>query len=164
MSSQGGGVGPTDMNGSWIIITSAPIPQSRGGAIAIRLTLWLTFSVVFGSAPLIVDAIKSGVSPHGLNLTDVLGHGALFILGAVIAGGSFGEIFGAFLTRDFSGKNTWFKVFAILAGGATGLALLANTAGYMIVADPRTVRDASEWFFVITLLSTTAIIGMVATP
>jgi hypothetical protein len=41
---------------------------------------------------------------------------------------------------------------------------LANAAGYMIDADPHTVRDASEWFFVITLIPTGAIIGMVATP
>ena len=72
------------------------------------------------------------MSPHGLNLTDdVFGHGALFIISAVIAGGSFGELIAA----DFGGKSTWFKVFRILAGGATGLALLANTAGYMTVAD-----------------------------
>ena len=126
--------------------------------------LWLTFSVVFGSAPLIVDALKSGMSPHGLNLTYVLGHGALFILGAVIAGVSIGELIAAFLARDFSGKTTLFKLFAIFFGFAIVLALFANTAGYMIDADLRTVRDVSEWFFVVTLFPTGAIIGMMATP
>jgi hypothetical protein len=145
-------------------ITSTPIPQSRRAAVAIRLVLWLAFSVVFGSAPLMVDAIKSGMSPHGLDFDNVLGHGGLFILGAVIAGGSIGELIAAFLARDFSGKSTKFKLVAIVAGVATLLAVVANTAGYTIDAVPRTVRDASEWFFVITLLPTGAIIWMVTTP
>ncbi len=148
MSSQGGGEGPTDI-GSWKPTTPEPIPQSRRAAILIRLALWLAFSVAFGSAPLIVDGVKSGMSPHGLDFDDVLGHGhgGLFILGAVIAGGSIGELIAAFLARDFSGKSTPFKLVAILAGVVTLLMVVANTAGYMTDAVPRTVRDASEWFF-----------------
>jgi hypothetical protein len=146
-------------------VASAPIPQSRSAAIAIRLMVWLAFSVVGGALPLILDALKSGMSPHGLNFDDVLGHRGLFILSAVIAGGSFGELFAAFLGRDFSGKSTPFKLVAIFAGVATLLMVAVNTGGYMMIdAVPRTVRDFSEWFFVLTLLSTAAIIGMVATP
>jgi hypothetical protein len=113
-----------------------------------------------------VDAIKSGMSPDGLNLDAVFGHGhgGLFVLGAVIAGGAFGELIAAWLARDFSGKRTSFKVFAIIAGVATLLMLVANTAGYMIDAIPRTVRDTSELFLFITLLPTGAIIGMVTAP
>jgi len=157
------GAGWTEYQG---FITPAPVPQSRRADIAIRLMLWLAFSVVFGCVPLLVDGVKSGMSAKGFDLDDVLGHGhgGLFVVGAVIAGGSIGELIAAFVTRNLSGKRTSFKIFAILAGLATLLMLVANTAGYMTDAEARAVRDASEWFFAITLLPTGAIIWMVTTP
>lgn len=141
-----------------------PKPKSRKSIIAIRMCLWATFGVVFGLGPVIANSIKSGMSAHGLNLTEVLGHGELFIVGAVIAGSAVGELVAAFLAQDFSAKATGFKVSAIFAGFGALLAVFANTAGYMTQADPLTVRDASEWFFVLTLVPCGAIIGMVAGP
>lgn len=128
------------------------------------MTLWTTFGVVFGLGPVIANSVKSGMSTQGLNLTQVLGHGELFIVGAVIAGGAVGELVAAFLAQDFSAKPTGFKVSAILAGFGALLGVFANTAGYMVDSDPLTVRDASEWFFVLTLVPCGAIIGMVAGP
>lgn len=144
-------------------VRSEPIAESRRGAIALRLTLWATFGVLFGLGPVIVNSIKSGMSAGGLNLTEVLGHGELFIVGAVIAGGAIGELIAAFIDHDFSGKPTPFKFFAIIACFGTVLSLLANTAGYMVAADPGAVRELSQWFFLATLLPSGAIIGMVAT-
>jgi hypothetical protein len=144
------------------VIETERIATSRRGAIAIRMTLWFGFGVIFGLAPVIVNSVRSGMSAEGLNLTAVLGHGELFIVGAVVAGSAIGELVAAFLEQDFSAKTTTFKVFAILAGVGTLLLLLANTAGYMVDADPLTVRDASLGFFIATLFPTGAIIGMVA--
>ncbi|ODR17171.1 hypothetical protein BHQ23_27370 [Mycobacterium gordonae] len=126
------------------------------------MSLWATFGVVFGLGPVIANSIKSGMSAHGLDLTEVLGRGELFIVGAVIAGGALGELVAAFLAQDFSTKATGFKLAAILAGFGAVLGLFANTAGYMTQADPHTVRDASEWFFLLTLVPCGAIIGLVA--
>jgi hypothetical protein len=137
---------------------------SRRDAIALRLTFWLAFGVVLGLAPMLVNSVRSAMSANGLNLTEVLGQGELFIGGAVIAGGAFGELLAAGLTKDFSTKGTTFKVFAILAGCGAMLLLLANTAGYMVNADPLVVRNFSQWFFIATLIPSGAIIGMVATP
>jgi hypothetical protein len=94
----------------------------------------------------------------------VLGNGQLFLISAVVAGGSFGELIAAFLARDFSGKGFLFKLFAILAGASTFLLVVANTAGYKTHADPSMVRDASQWLFLATLVPCAATIGMVATP
>ncbi|WP_396910910.1 hypothetical protein [Mycolicibacterium sp.] len=143
-------------------ISTETFPSSRRGAIAIRMTLWLGFGVIFGLAPVIVNSLRSGMSAEGLNLTHVLGNGELFIVGAVIAGSAIGELVAAFVEQDFSSKPTTFKVFAIVAGVGTLLLLLANTAGYMVESDPQTVRDASVGFFITTLFPTGAIIGMVA--
>ncbi len=82
------------------IVSPSPAPDiaterytpSRRGPIAIRMTLWLGFGVVFGLAPVIVNTVKSWMSPAGLNLTEVLGHGELFITGAVVAGSAIGEL------------------------------------------------------------------------
>ncbi|WP_157521163.1 hypothetical protein [Mycobacterium sp. ACS4331] len=140
-----------------------PIAEARGGAIALRMTLWATFGVLFGLGPVIVNSIKSGMSSAGLDLTEVLGYGELFIVGAVIAGSAIGELIAAFVGRDFSSKPLSFKLIAILACFGTLLSLLANTAGYTVSGDPSTVRELSQWFFIATLVPSGAIIGMVAT-
>lgn len=129
------------------------------------MSLWATFGVVFGLGPVIANSIKSGMSAHGLDLTEVLGRGELFIVGTVIAGGALGELIAAFVAQDFSAKATSLKLGAILAGFGALLGMFANTVGYMTQqAEPETVRDASMWFFFLTLLPCGAIIGMVAAP
>lgn len=135
---------------------------SRRSAIAVRLSVWTGFGVVFGLLPLIVGAIRTGMSREGFQLTAVLGHGELFIASAVIAGGAIGELVAAAFARDYSETATVFKVLAILIGCWTALALVANSIAYMVDADPQTIRDASLWLFPVAVFPSGVTIAMVA--
>jgi hypothetical protein len=136
---------------------------SRRSTIAVRLSVWAGFGVIFGLLPLIVAALKTGMSHDGFRLTAILGHGELFIAGAVIAGGAIGELVAAAFARDYSGTATAFKVVAILIGCWTALALVANAIAYMVDADPQTIRDTSLWLFPVAVVPSGVTIAMVAT-
>lgn len=102
------------------------------------------------------------MSAEGLNLTEVLGRGELFIVSAVIAGSAIGELVTAMFMRDYSRHPTPFKVIGIAFGCTTLIALAANTVAYMVNATPETIRDTSLWLFLITVIPSGAIIAMVA--
>jgi hypothetical protein len=104
------------------------------------------------------------MSPHGLDLTEVLGRGELFLVSAVIGGTAVGALVTEFLMRDYSRHPTAFKVFAILFGCMTLIALAANTVGYMVDAEPETIRTTSEWLFLVTVVPSGIITAMVAQP
>jgi hypothetical protein len=133
--------------------------------VATRLTLWITFGVIFGLLPIVMNAFKGGTCGQAdFNFTDILGKGDLFVIAAVVAGGCIGELLGAFFARDYSRKGAVFKVMVGLATFGTILAVLANIIGYFVTKDPLTVRTWSEWVAGFTLVSCAAIVALAAAP
>jgi len=60
----------------------------------IKLVLWLVFTVLFGTGPLIVRFLNSRADQHPILLSDTLKSGDLFIVGAVIAADAIGKVLG----------------------------------------------------------------------
>ncbi|WP_141120374.1 hypothetical protein [Mycobacterium malmoense] len=137
---------------------------SRKASIAIKLSVWTVFVVIIGLLPILVDMIRSGMSPHGLDFAQVLGRGELYLVGAVIAAGSIGELVETVVVKDLSVFPTWLKVVGIFICGFTVVALAANTIAYMADASPKTIQSASPWFFLATVIPSGMTIGMVAAP
>jgi hypothetical protein len=137
---------------------------SRWPAIIVRTVAWVAFVVLFGLLPLLVAMVRAAMSPHGLDLTEVLGRGELFLVSAVIGGTAIGALVTEILMRDYSRHPTAFKVFAILFGCTALIALVANTIGYMVDAEPETIRTTSEWLFLVTVVPSGIITAMVAQP
>jgi len=130
--------------------------------VAIRLSVWLTFGVVFGLLPLLISLAKEGMSPDGLHLADVLGHGELMIVGAVIAAGALGEFVADAVIYGFADTSPLSRLGAAWLWFFTALALVASTVAYMIPADPTTVTHVSLWLFPVALVPSGVTIAVVA--
>jgi hypothetical protein len=62
---------------------------------AIKVLLWLVFTVSFGVSPLFVRYLNARTDEHAIALLDTLRTGDLFIVGAVVAADAIGKILGA---------------------------------------------------------------------
>jgi hypothetical protein len=62
---------------------------------AVRICLWLFFTVIFGMSPLIVRFVNSRTDQNPISMEDTLKTGDLLIVGAVIAADAIGKILGA---------------------------------------------------------------------
>jgi hypothetical protein len=101
--------------------------EGRGPKVFVRLTGWVVFGAVVSLLPLIKPFSGDISFANGFKFDwrHILGTGELFIVGAVLAAGAFGEI----LMGEFSG---WRKVFAVLAAAFTFLIFLSDTLAYWI--------------------------------
>ena len=99
--------------------------------------------IIFGMLPLLVAVVRTAMSPHGLDLTEVLGRGELFLISAVIGGTAVGALVTEFLMRDYSRHPTAFKVFAILFGCMTLIALARGTYAVSQACIPHMVGRAN---------------------
>jgi hypothetical protein len=62
---------------------------------ALKVFLWLSFTVVFGMSPLLVRFVNSRTDQNPISAADTLKGGDLLIVAAVIAADAIGKIFGA---------------------------------------------------------------------
>jgi hypothetical protein len=104
---------------------------------AIRVFLWLFFTVIFGMSPLIVRFVNSRTDQNPISMEDTLKTGDLLIVGAVIAADAIGKILGARTTSSTApiGRSHHIKRGArVVCGFAALILFLCACAEYAQVS------------------------------
>jgi hypothetical protein len=139
---------------------------SRNALIAIRVSAWLFFGVIFGLLPLIIKLIGMALGDHGLS--EFLDRGELFIIGGVIAAGAIGELFASYF-KGYPGARAIF--FNLTLGFLAVIACVANTIAYMQVAklpveqlslQSAAISTLTFWFLLGSIFTSGISVGMAA--
>jgi hypothetical protein len=122
----------------------------------IHLAGWLVFGVFVGLAPLILDLLKTAMSPDSIQFEEVLGRGELFIVSAVVGAGVLGEVVTALVLGVLKSAGARRLVTLLISSGFAVLLTIANTGSYMVVSGgtvPAEVMEVSLIMFALTLFA-----------
>ena len=107
--------------------------------------------------PLLAVSLKEILSPTGFSIDDVLKHGDLFVVSAVLAAGALGELLAAVSRGP--------RFYLVVLAGFFGLLTFgADTFAYMAATTARAdeVAVISIWLFALTLLASASCVWTAA--